>query len=335
MVLNYDPKSKSNRILDWGKFANTILVYGTAGTGKTATLRAFENHLMGKAKEISKLGLPTHIEYVHLSNDIKSKYFGESVQNLKTRLANAVSGSSIVIVTAEDIDTIFYAREELQDKPAEKDLLNELMNTLEGIATINRGNYLFIATTNRPFSLESALAQRLRKNQVQADGPESAFDYENLFRIMLRQGIQRGYVQLSNEEFAQLGSACCELRQEYKDFTGRPVANVCAPLLQESLKGEQTIESYLLPDKEFDEYIQKKITPITYGMIKEKLDHYIAEGLEQEKMADAERKQLLIRRIVDGVTADKIAATFFDEPKLYELNSSEMAKQLEKRHEGT
>jgi ATP-dependent 26S proteasome regulatory subunit len=69
-------------------------------------------------------------------------------------LARLLSPSIVVI---EDVDLIARDREELQT-PIQEALLNRLLNEMDGLR--ENSEVLFILTTNRPESLEAALASR-------------------------------------------------------------------------------------------------------------------------------------------------------------------------------
>src|SRR5581483_9580231 len=61
------------------------------------------------------------------------------------------------MVVIEDVDLIARAREDMRN-PCEESLLNKLLNEMDGLR--EDAAVLFILTTNRPESLEAALASR-------------------------------------------------------------------------------------------------------------------------------------------------------------------------------
>jgi len=112
-----------------------ILIYGPPGTGKTHTIhfltRALESHttLLISAEQVGLLG-----EYMTLARLLQP---------------------SIVVV--EDADLIARDRMNM-DSPCEEVLLNKLLNEMDGLN--EDADILFLLTTNRPETLEAALASR-------------------------------------------------------------------------------------------------------------------------------------------------------------------------------
>tara|TARA_R110002073_G_scaffold335442_3_gene527427 strand:+ start:5213 stop:6637 length:1425 start_codon:yes stop_codon:yes gene_type:complete len=112
-----------------------ILFYGPPGTGKTHTIhylsRALEDHttLLISAEQVGLLS-----EYM--------------------TLARLLQPSMVVL---EDVDLIARDRANM-NSPCDEILLNKLLNEMDGLK--QDADILFILTTNRPESLEAALASR-------------------------------------------------------------------------------------------------------------------------------------------------------------------------------
>ncbi len=112
-----------------------LLFYGPPGTGKTHTIhylsRALEGHttLLISAEQVALLD-----EYMTLARLLQP---------------------SIVVI--EDVDLIARERTEM-GSPCEEVLLNKLLNEMDGLK--QEADILFLLTTNRPESLEAALASR-------------------------------------------------------------------------------------------------------------------------------------------------------------------------------
>lgn len=112
-----------------------LLFYGPPGTGKTHTL-----HYLAKALE-GHTALLITAEQVGLLEEYMV-------------LARLLQPSIVVI---EDVDLIARERTEM-GSPCEEVLLNKLLNEMDGLK--EEADILFILTTNRPDSLERALASR-------------------------------------------------------------------------------------------------------------------------------------------------------------------------------
>jgi len=112
-----------------------LLFYGPPGTGKTHTIhylaRALEGHttLLVSAEQVALL-----TEYMTLARLLQPS-----------------------IVVLEDVDLIARDRRDM-DSACEEVLLNKLLNEMDGLK--EDADILFILTTNRPETLEAALASR-------------------------------------------------------------------------------------------------------------------------------------------------------------------------------
>jgi len=112
-----------------------LLFYGPPGTGKTHTIRYLASTLVGQTTLLitaEQIGLLD--EYMILARLLQP-----------------------AIVVIEDVDLIGRRRES-QESPGTESLLNRLLNEMDGLRP--DADVLFILTTNRPESLESALASR-------------------------------------------------------------------------------------------------------------------------------------------------------------------------------
>src|SRR6185436_7139140 len=112
-----------------------LLFYGPPGTGKTHTIHYLAAALQG-----------------HTTLLIAAEQVAYLDQYMS--LARLYQPSIVVL---EDVDLIARDRESL-DSPCSEALLNKLLNEMDGLR--EDANILFILTTNRPRSLEQALASR-------------------------------------------------------------------------------------------------------------------------------------------------------------------------------
>jgi cell division protease FtsH len=112
-----------------------ILFYGPPGTGKTLTI----HYLAG--------ALPGHTTLL-----ISAEQVGLLAEYMT--LARLLQPSIVVL---EDVDLIARERSEM-NSPCEEVLLNKLLNEMDGLK--EEADIFFILTTNRPESLEAALASR-------------------------------------------------------------------------------------------------------------------------------------------------------------------------------
>ena len=112
-----------------------LLFYGPPGTGKTHTLHYLAGSLAGHTTFLVSADQVCHLsEYI--------------------TLARLWTPSMVVI---EDVDLIARDREQMHS-PLEESLLNKLLNEMDGLR--QEAEIMFVLTTNRPESLEAALAAR-------------------------------------------------------------------------------------------------------------------------------------------------------------------------------
>ncbi|MDH5670334.1 MAG: ATP-binding protein [Nitrospira sp.] len=112
-----------------------VLFYGPPGTGKTHTIHFLAQHL------------PSHTTLLVTAEQmgLLSEYF---------TLARLLQPSVLVI---EDVDLIARDRTTM-NSPCEESLLNKLLNEMDGLK--EDAEIFFVLTTNRPETLEAALASR-------------------------------------------------------------------------------------------------------------------------------------------------------------------------------
>lgn len=152
----YDAEKQINP--DKGRFPETILLVGPAGTGKSSLLR-YAN-IIGK-EAANKTKLPFHFETYDASNF--SSYFGQSTRLLKKCLERARNPVGVGIFCIEDADMILQSRDETHRSKGVMEIQQYLMNTLSGVNN-SLGNTLTILTSNKPTDLDEALRSRMAKN---------------------------------------------------------------------------------------------------------------------------------------------------------------------------
>jgi len=308
-ILLYDPRTRRNPAKELGDFARTILLYGRPGTGKTMAISCLIHELTTRARHLDK-----PFRAVLVGSDVKDKYFGESVKNLKRKLAELHRGDRICLVAIEDIDLMLASRDDVNVNAADKDLLHELMNTLEGVASRDLGNALIIATTNDIKGIEGALAERLQENPMEVRGPETAEDFTALFRMKLRRGFPEadggggGYVRVPEKGsrkkpgWREIGQACLAA-----DFTGRPVKNICKRLM--TLAGEFRMpeEVYGLEGDACVERLRQLYRPIDGAVVLAEVERYRTHALAHETAMREERIRQRKESLLNELRASRLA----------------------------
>ncbi len=308
-ILLYDPRSKCNPAKELGDFARTILLYGRPGTGKTMAISCLIHELTRRARQLGK-----PFRAVMIGSDVKDKYFGESVKNLKRKLSELHRGDRICLVAIEDIDLMLASRDDFNVNAADKDLLHELMNSLEGVASRDLGNAVIVATTNDIKGIEGALAERLQENPLEVCGPENAEDFATLFRLKLRRGLPEteggvgGYVQVPDKGsrhapgWREIGEVCLEF-----GFAGRPVKNICKRLM--TLAGEFRMpeEVYTLEGEACVARLRELYRPIDGAAVLAEVERYRTHSLAHEEAMREERIRTRKESLINELRAGRLA----------------------------
>ncbi|MDE5601329.1 MAG: ATP-binding protein, partial [Clostridia bacterium] len=169
------------------KVGGGLLLYGLPGTGKTMFAEAASN-------ETNALFIPIKC------SDIKSKWYGESENNVKEIFAKARKTKKAIIFF-DEFEAIGAKRTDNSDN-VNNDLVPQILAEMQGIGTNNSDNIIIvIAATNKPWAIDSAFmrpgrfddkiyiplpdfAARKRLFELKLNGiPQENLDYEYLAKI--------------------------------------------------------------------------------------------------------------------------------------------------------
>ena len=170
VVCMYDTE-KGNPYLDK---PYSVLLYGPPGTGKTELIRAVIRHMKGLTMD--KIGF----EPIVVDNSFRSKWYGETINNLKSVLKR-LNDNKIHLLVFDDVDAILQRRGE-NSYYTEEHILHEVLNTLEGLTTDYRGNYFVILSTNLVGKMDPALLSRITTTMY-VSGPKTRDDYKRLIEM--------------------------------------------------------------------------------------------------------------------------------------------------------
>ena len=124
------------------KAGGGILLYGLPGTGKTMFAEA-------TSKELNATFIPVKC------SDIKSKWYGESEQNVKAIFAKA-KRSKKAIIFFDEFEAIGAKRTD-DGNNGNNDLVPEILAEMQGIgASECKSTIMVIAATNKPWAIDSA-----------------------------------------------------------------------------------------------------------------------------------------------------------------------------------
>ena len=172
----YDFQRQLNPILELGGLAWTSLYDGLPGTGKSSLFRL----AMTQLQELSEqLGLKFAIFTVDQS--IKDEYYGKTGKILLQRLSITQDPNILSLGILDDIDLLTSSRDDAQG--ADNDINNILMQYLDGVFTLRRGNVVNFAASNKPTGLDDALRNRFN-DRLLIDGPTTAEDFADIMLIL-------------------------------------------------------------------------------------------------------------------------------------------------------
>ena len=118
-----------------------ILLYGPPGTGKTMIAKAIATEVDADFYSIR-------------CSDIVGKYYGESENNVK-KLFEAARQSQAAVIFFDEFDALASQRND--DSETTNRLVTELLSQMDGFDDTEKQNdLLFLAATNRPWTLDSA-----------------------------------------------------------------------------------------------------------------------------------------------------------------------------------
>jgi len=184
----YDPKKQMNPIMDLGGLAWTMLFDGPPGTGKSSIFRLAMTILDQRA---SQVGQPYHVFTIDQS--IKDEYYGKTGKILLAKLAPANDPALLAMGIFDDIDLLTSTRDDAQG--ADNDINNIIMQFLDGVYTVRRGNVINFAASNKPTGVDEALRNRFNERLL-IDGPVSAEDFADIAHIKLGKQIKYGLVKV-------------------------------------------------------------------------------------------------------------------------------------------
>ncbi len=124
------------------KVGGGILLYGLPGTGKTMFAEAASN-------ELNALFIPIKC------SDIKSKWYGDSEQNVKNIFAKARKASKVILFF-DEFEAIGAKRTDNSDN-GNNDLVPQILAEMQGVgSSSSKSMIMVIAATNKPWAIDSA-----------------------------------------------------------------------------------------------------------------------------------------------------------------------------------
>jgi len=232
-----------NPILELGGLAWTSLYDGLPGTGKSSLFRLAMT-LLSKLSE--QVGLKYSIFTVDQS--IKDEYYGKTGKMLLQRLSVTQDPNTLSLGILDDIDLLTSTRDDAQG--ADNDINNILMQYLDGVFTVRRGNVINFAASNKPTGMDDALRNRFNDRLI-IDGPVSAEDFADMVHILGGKLLKKGLISIE---------------QGYEPFASQFSKDMAADT-QEDVVATSSVAAYMA--EEFD--AKKHATLREFGQFMSKL----------------------------------------------------------------
>ena len=184
------------------------LLYGPPGTGKTQIARTLAN----------ESGLP----FLAASTaDFKAGYVGQSGQKVREMFERARARAPCILFI-DEIDAIAAARGGGGDDQATTEIVNQLLQEMDGVKSNDRHVFV-LAATNRPEAIDPAVRSRL-KDSIEIPNPDRE-QREQLFRLF----IGKHKTDFEAPEMA------AELARRTNNIGGRDISAVVERALQEAI----------------------------------------------------------------------------------------------------
>jgi transitional endoplasmic reticulum ATPase len=191
------------------KVGGGILLYGLPGTGKTMFAEACSN-------ELNALFIPVKC------SDIKSKWYGESEDNVKKIFSKARKAERAIIFF-DEFEAIGAKRTDNADN-GNNDLVPQILAEMQGVGNSNsKAVIMVIAATNKPWAIDSAF---LRPGRFDEKIYIPLPDFEarrKMFELKLK---GTPVDQLDFDELARVSDG----------FNGADITEFCEKLKMEAIK---------------------------------------------------------------------------------------------------
>ncbi len=212
-----------------------VLMYGPPGCGKSLIAEA----CAGEAS----------VTFFHVkASDVKSKFVGETEQNI-AKLFAAARRMQPCIVFFDEFESL--GGERTSASSYDRSMVSQLLTEMDGLGTKD-DQILFLAATNEPWSVDSALRRGGRFGSTLFVPPPDAAAREGIFALQLKDKPLAADVSLT------ILAGLCE------GYSGADIAEVCNDAIEAVLSDCLTsgvVRPLQLSD--FTAVLDKRVSPLT------------------------------------------------------------------------
>lgn len=172
-----------------------IILYGPAGVGKTALLKAVSGELSLKMADIQL-------------SEVMSKFVGESEKKIRDIFIDAKNNQPC-IVFFDEIDALGASRDSTEREGAGTELKNTVTEFLKQVSELHdnqNAKVFLVGATNAPWSMDSALRRSGRFEYLLYVKPPSFSDRKRLLRMYLNVNLE----YLGHVDWNVLSLAMCD-----------------------------------------------------------------------------------------------------------------------------
>lgn len=186
----YDKKQMMNPVMELGGLSWSNLFDGPPGTGKSSLFRLAMTLL---SERCAQTGSSYHI--ITVDQSIKDEFYGKTGKLLLQKLNQTHDHQVLSLVIFDDIDLLTSTRSDAQG--ADNDINNIIMQHLDGVYTVRRGNVINFAASNKPTGLDNAMRNRF-SDRLLIDGPTEGEDFADMFQIFAGKMVNHGLIHIED-----------------------------------------------------------------------------------------------------------------------------------------
>jgi len=133
---------------------------------------------------------------VIIDQGVKSEFYSMTGRNVQEKLSITRRPDGIYKVIVDDMDLLAkMSRDNTGGGSSDNDMLNVLMQHLDGIKTVQIGNTQLLAATNDPMGLDPALRQRFIA-RYEVEGPIEWYDFADILTDEFEKELKAGVLSI-------------------------------------------------------------------------------------------------------------------------------------------